>query len=283
MFWLNILMRAQEFLSEVFNSQPYPLKVEPDPSRYEQHLSAVTDDGRPIDIYLNYHWPADKDSRYIGVVFDVDRTQQVTGKGDALRILNTVLYAVTAEANELNPAYIALLADAEHYDTYRALAKRFGGQYQLLPANKIPDMFLKHLRPGQTKDSLFILKRKDAVTEDIIASDSNPDLRTMLADVREEMEAVDDASMSSQEGDANYTGLSRDYSALLAVENVIKNNLKAIKNNMLDTNIFMYDYDGSIDEIAAIHVEMSGPVAHVKWLGSYNGRGGELYRAWSCV
>jgi hypothetical protein len=120
---------------------------------------------------------------------------------------------------------------------------------------------------------------KVSLSEDIIAADSNPDLRTMLAEVREEMEAVDDASMDSREGDANYAGLSRDYSALLAIENVIKNNLKAIKNNVMDNNIFMYDYDGDIDEIAAIHVEMSGPVAHVKWLGSYNGRGGELYRA----
>ena len=156
-------MRAQEFLPEVLNSQPYPLKVEPDPSRYEQHLSAVTDDGRPIDIYLNYHWPNDKGSRYIGVVFEVDKTHQITGKGDALRILNTVLYAVTAEANELKPAYIALAADSLHYDSYRALAKRFGGQYQLLPTNQIPDMFLKHLRPGQDSGSLFILKRTDAV------------------------------------------------------------------------------------------------------------------------
>jgi hypothetical protein len=66
---------------------------------------------------------------------------------------------------------------------------------------------------------------------------------------------------------------------LLAVENVIKNNLKAIKNNVMDNNIFMYDYDGDIDEIAAVHVEMQVPVAHVKWLGSYNGQGGQLYRA----
>jgi hypothetical protein len=154
-------MQIREIITEVFNNQPYPLKVEPDPSRYEQHLSAVTDDGRTINIYLNYHWPADKDSRYIGVVFDVDKTHQITGKGDALRILKTVLFAVTAEANELNPAYIALAADSLHYDSYRALAKRFGGQYQLLPADQIPDMFLKHLRPDQDASSLFILKRKN--------------------------------------------------------------------------------------------------------------------------
>lgn len=152
-------MRIREIITEVFNSQPYPLKVEPDPSRYEQHLSAVTDDGRPINIFLNYHWPADKDSRYIGVVFDVDDSHQITGKGDALRILSTVLHAVTAEANELEPAYIALKADSLHYDSYRALARRFGGQYKLLPANKIPDMFLQHLRPDQDASSLFILKK----------------------------------------------------------------------------------------------------------------------------
>lgn len=153
-------MKITEIITEVFNSQPYPLKVEPDPSRYEQHLSAVTDDGRPINIFLNYHWPADKKSRYIGVVFDVDDSHQITGKGDALRILSTVLYAVTAEANELEPAYIALAADSLHYDSYRALARRFGGQYKLLPANKIPDMFLQHLRPDQDASSLFILKRQ---------------------------------------------------------------------------------------------------------------------------
>jgi hypothetical protein len=120
---------------------------------------------------------------------------------------------------------------------------------------------------------------KVSLSEDIIASDSNTDLRSMLAAVREEMEAVDDASMGSQEGDANYAGLSRDYKALLAIENVIKNNLKAIKNNSQDQNIFMYDYDGYADEIAAVHVEMQGLVAHVKWLGSYNGSGRQLYRA----
>jgi hypothetical protein len=123
------------------------------------------------------------------------------------------------------------------------------------------------------------MKIADIIREDIEFIESPQTLRQLLADVQQEMEEVDDASMSSQEGDANYTGLSRDYSALLAVENVIKNNLKAIKNNVMDNNIFMYDYDGYIDEIAAIHVEMQGSVAHVKWLGSYNGRGGELYRA----
>jgi hypothetical protein len=65
----------------------------------------------------------------------------------------------------------------------------------------------------------------------------------------------------------------------LAIENVIKNNLKAIKNDSRDQNIFMYDYDGYADEIAAVHVQLQGSVAHVTWLGSYNGRGGELYRA----
>jgi hypothetical protein len=98
------------------------------------------------------------------VVFEVDKSHEITGKGEALRILNTVLYAVTAEATELKPAYIALAADSLHYDSYRALAKRFGGQYQLLPTNQIPDMFTKHLGPGQDAGSLFILKRTDAVT-----------------------------------------------------------------------------------------------------------------------
>ena len=161
MFWLNILMRAQEFLSEVFNSQPYPLKQEPDPGRYEKHQSAVTDDGRPINIYTEFNWRHAPEDQYLGVVFDVGGTHQITGQGDALRILNTVVAAVTKEANYIKPEYIALLADPQHYNIYRALAKRFGGQYQQLTLNQIPDIFknqLTHEDPG----SLFILKRKDA-------------------------------------------------------------------------------------------------------------------------
>jgi predicted aldo/keto reductase-like oxidoreductase len=52
------------------------------------------------------------------------------------------------------------------------------------------------------------MKIADIIREDITSVDKSTDLRTMLAAVREEMEAVDDASMGSQEGDARYAGLS---------------------------------------------------------------------------
>ena len=153
-------MKISEILTEVFNNQPYPLKLEPDPSRYEQHQSAVTDDGRPINIYTEFNWRRAPEDQYLGVVFDVDREHQVTGKGDALRILNTVLTAIIADVNQIKPPYIALSADPLHYDIYRALAKRFGGQYRLLPLDQIPDMFKNQLT-HEDPNSLFILKRKD--------------------------------------------------------------------------------------------------------------------------
>lgn len=123
------------------------------------------------------------------------------------------------------------------------------------------------------------MKITDIILEDIEFIESPQTLRQLLADVQQEMEQVDDASMGSKEGDAKHAGLSQDYSALLAVENVIKNHLKALKNNLMDSNIFMYDNYDYAGEIAAIHVALQGQVAHVKWLGSYNGQGGQLYRA----
>lgn len=123
------------------------------------------------------------------------------------------------------------------------------------------------------------MKIKEILTEDIEFISNPQTLQQLLTDVQREMEEIDDASMGSEEGDANYAGLSRDYSALLAVENVIKNHLKALKNNLMDSNIFMYDNYDYAGEIAAIHVALEDTVAHVKWLGSYNGQGGQLYRA----
>jgi hypothetical protein len=118
----------------------------------------------------------------------------------------------------------------------------------------------------------------DEYFKENFADVKGPDLRSMLADVREEMEGVDDASEKYRSDPARHKALQRDYRALIAVENVISNNAKAIKNNLLDTNIFMYDYDGDPSEIAAIHVELRGTVADVKWLGSYNALGGQLYK-----
>lgn len=118
-----------------------------------------------------------------------------------------------------------------------------------------------NMRRGQRK-----IKESDSI-----------DLRSMLADVRDEMERIDSASMAIQNS-SQYLALEKDYRALFAIENVIKNNIIAQKNDRLDLNIFMYDYAGDPSEIAAIHVELIGSVAHVKWLGSYNSFGGQLFK-----
>ena len=160
-------MKITDIITEVFNSEPYPLRKEPGSAPNEFDYHAVTDDGRPIDIYFDIERQNDPNSKYLGVGFEVDRQHQVTGKGDALRILNTVLLAVNNEVKKFNPVYIALLADREHYGIYRALANRFGGQYQLLPTDQIPAMFTRQLT-HEDPNSLFILKRKGAVTEDTL-------------------------------------------------------------------------------------------------------------------
>jgi hypothetical protein len=120
------------------------------------------------------------------------------------------------------------------------------------------------------------MRARDFITEDL---EHDQDLRSMLSDVREEMENIDDTSIRIKETDPRWAGLEKDYNALLAVEHVIKNHIKALRSNVMDNNIFMYDYNGDPGEIAAIHVLLQGTLAQVIWLGSYNSQGGSLYRS----
>lgn len=124
------------------------------------------------------------------------------------------------------------------------------------------------------------LKSKDSVKENI---ESKPydlaQLKDMLAAVEEELEAINSASMAYNFNEQQYKALEKDSRALYAIETVIKNNITAINKNLLDKNIFMYDYSGDPGEIAAIHVQLIDNLADVKWMGSYNASGKELFKA----
>lgn len=125
--------------------------------------------------------------------------------------------------------------------------------------------------------------RAQEFTESFNSNLSLEDLEYVMDVIRDEAEEVNSASMEYDETHSRYKKLEKDYSALIAIENVIENNIRALKKpELLSSNIFMYDID--IDDIldggvAAIHVSIHDNVAEIKWLGSYSGYGGKLMKS----
>lgn len=105
---------------------------------------------------------------------------------------------------------------------------------------------------------------------------SKSDLNSLLAELEELMEDIDAESMHLDGDSAEAKELSRDYKALHAVENVIRNNLIAERGNMLDKNIFHYDINPEEHIWGGVHVQIKGNVGEIKWVGSYNSSGRKL-------
>lgn len=102
-------------------------------------------------------------------------------------------------------------------------------------------------------------------------------LKELLDIVHEQQEVVDDQSFNLEPDTVAYKQIERDYQSLTAIEYVVKNNIKALKNPALQPGaIFVYDWDGYEDEIGAIQVQVTDGAAEIKWLGSYNSIGKQL-------
>lgn len=108
------------------------------------------------------------------------------------------------------------------------------------------------------------------------------DLHELHDFVTNEQEDIDSASSGIKDIDSQrYKSLEKDYRALVAVEKVIHNNLKAFRSpDLLKTNIFIYDYDEEDGAVGAIHVELHpDSVAEIHWIGSYMVSGKKLLMA----
>ena len=110
-------------------------------------------------------------------------------------------------------------------------------------------------------------------------------LKEGLTWLEELAENINDESTQYEYRPDLYKKLERDHRAITAVETVMRNNLKALKNPELGaTSIFLYDVDDSdlsyMDFVGAIHVVLhEDHEAEVKWIGSYDADGGGLLRA----
>ncbi|CAB4123252.1 Cytidine and deoxycytidylate deaminase domain containing protein [uncultured Caudovirales phage] len=109
-------------------------------------------------------------------------------------------------------------------------------------------------------------------------------LQEALTFLQELAENINDESMNYEDRPDLFKKLERDHRAITAVETVMRNNLRALKKpELLQTNIFLYDVDDSdlsyMDFVGAIHVQLHGTVAEVKWIGSYDASGRQLMQA----
>lgn len=122
------------------------------------------------------------------------------------------------------------------------------------------------------------MRFRELLKEDI-STDAGA-LTTLLHSIEQLQEEIDSKTTDLNSESDTYRRLERDYRALEATANVVRNNLKALKNPELARNsIFLYDLEGSannIESLGAIHVKLTGEIANINWLGSYGASGRQL-------
>lgn len=156
---------------------------------------------------------------------------------------------------------------------YPIVLKGSNGEFIMAGNTRLDTAFIMGITP---KVLLVDVSNKDITESDDYLS---IDLKEMLDQVEEEIEYVSSNSMAYDSDSKEWAAAEKDTQALAAIQSVIENNLRAIKKNLLDNNIFLYDYDGDIPSgTAAIHVQVNGDVAEVKWIGSYGTHAAPLYR-----
>ena len=187
----------------------------------------------------------------------------------------TVLRCVRALAIACDPA-------AEQQEYAKKLYKAFG-EYTSTHRDVIK-YFVEYASGVRSKSGLKdvikdIQQNRTSVKESETANMplNLAELKELLDMVHEQQEIVNDESFDTKPGTVAYKQIERDYQALTAIEYVIKNNIKAIKNPDLQHGaIFVYDWQGYEDEIGAIQLQVSNGIAEIKWLGSYNSSGKQL-------
>lgn len=150
-------MRAKE-LTELFDAKTaFPLQWDNQfASSGEVHAEAYDADGRTIDISFT---PLDN-GEAVEIVFSRGGSYDLTGRGDAARVLSTVVKAIGMYLQKYRPSYIAFSAKSTggRAGTYSAMIRRLAGSYTLLTPQEYPeevDRFLDFLG----SDKPFILAR----------------------------------------------------------------------------------------------------------------------------
>jgi len=145
---------AEGKLNELFNpNSSYPIETKKIDFR-DTEVSATTQDGRKITCLMRYD--PRLQIKIMSIDFNVNGQVQLTGQGDATKILTTVVEAVKKQVAQIDPEYLIFLADSQHQGIYSAMARRLGGDYQRMKYRDAPAIF-KYYTQGIDPNAVFIL------------------------------------------------------------------------------------------------------------------------------
>lgn len=125
----------------------------------EVHASAIDSDGRSIDISFT---PAGEGNNATEIVFTRGGSYDVTGRGNAAKILNTVVSAIDTYLCKYSPTYVVFSSkEGSRSSLYASMIKRIARGYELLSLDEIPPELHDWIQTNASSTS-FVLKRESA-------------------------------------------------------------------------------------------------------------------------
>ena len=153
-----VLTAPEEVLTELFDPKTsFPLEWENQDGYHGGiHAEAHDADGRVIDISFT---PSGNDE-VIEIVFSRGGNYDMTGKGDAPRVMATVIKAINIYLKKYRPPYVAFSAKSSggRASAYAAMIKRIARDYTLLQPNQYPAVINDFLE-FMGSDQPFVLAR----------------------------------------------------------------------------------------------------------------------------
>lgn len=158
-------MRASQFITELFDPKTaFPLKWDKQfAGQGEFHAFAQDAEGREIGISFTPVGEGDATE----VVFTRGGTHEMTGKGDAARVMATVINAIKIFVDKYKPPYLVFSAKSTggRASAYTAMIRRVAQGYKLLSPEEYPkelDSYFEFMGSDQP----FVLARE--LTEDTL-------------------------------------------------------------------------------------------------------------------
>ena len=152
-------MKINDILTELFDAETaFPLKWDTQfAGQGEFHAWAQDSDGREIGISFTPVGEGDATE----VVFTRGGTHEMTGKGDAARVMATVINAIKIFVEKYKPPYLVFSAKSTggRASAYTAMIRRVARGYKLLSPEEYPAALGNYLE-FIGSDQPFVLERK---------------------------------------------------------------------------------------------------------------------------
>ena len=131
-------MRIQEFITELFDPKTaLPLKWDEQfaDSHNEVHAEAMDEEGR--ELYISFLPVGFRTATEI--VFTREGSYDITGQGDAARVLSTVAKAIDIYLRKYSPKYVVFSSkEGSRTGVYSAMVRRLLKGYTQVPPDQFP-------------------------------------------------------------------------------------------------------------------------------------------------